>query len=404
MADLLESLMLPNSSQESFHSLPEDPSPSSPPDASSADHDSVPPQPSSQSQTSALQAAGLPIYAVDAYLAAPENKALLHRAPDRKNGAPVQQQQQPRPETDRSQPVSLASKSSYHVGALNLLCQQKGLTPEYQLEGDASIADFGGLLKIGDVTIASDERWHSKKAAKETLAEMGLKNVKDMETTRKQPGAPGEKDKNWIGMLTEYHQHVNPSQGPIYNNYSIGLSFSTTCTIPSRPSLPFGSPTLPFPSKKAARAHAARLAVEHLIDAGELTPDGNPRARKKIKLGSGSAAAVRITDGKGLEVKRDATYTQKVNDAYNLLGLSTPMYVLAPASTSAPSIFSGHAEFPNEPALPGEIGEVRNVFGRKNAKEEIAKGVWEVLQGVAAKRGVKICEKDGEGQGYGDGR
>ncbi len=194
MADLLESLLLQNSSQESFHSLAEHPSPSSPTDPT-ANHDSATPQPSSQSQLPALQAAGLPIYDVDAYLAAPKNAALLHRAPDRRN-APMKP---PQPETDPAQPVSLGSKSTHHTIALNLLCQQKGLQPEYQIDG--SNASFGGLLKVGDVTIASDERWHSKKEAREALAGMGLETVKGVEAKRKEPGTPGEKDKNWIGML-----------------------------------------------------------------------------------------------------------------------------------------------------------------------------------------------------------
>lgn len=197
MADLLRSLVLPNSSQESFHSLAEHPVPSSVTDVST-DHSSDTPQPTSQSQLSALQAAGLPIHSVDAYLAAPENAALLHYAPDRKSANTKQQ----KPGLDPAQPVSLGSKSSHHVTALNLLCQQKGLLPDFQIDGGAYNADFGGLLKIGDVTITSDERWHSKKEAREALAEKGFQTVKDMEKKKKkETSAPSEKDKNWIGIL-----------------------------------------------------------------------------------------------------------------------------------------------------------------------------------------------------------
>lgn len=194
MADLLQSLVLPNSSQESFHSSAEHPSPSSPTHVP-ANSDIL--QSSSQSHSSALQAAGLPIYGVDAYLAAPENAALLRPAPNRKN-APTQQ---PKPEVDSAQPVSLGSKSSHHVSALTILCQQKGLVPDFQIDGDVSNADFGGLLKIGDVTIASDERWHSKKEAREALAEIGLETVKGMEAKKTESSTLGVKDKNWIGML-----------------------------------------------------------------------------------------------------------------------------------------------------------------------------------------------------------
>lgn len=196
MADLLRSLALPNSSQESFHSSAEHPSPSTPIDAAASQNQiSTAHEASSQSQLPALQAVGLPIYGVDAYLAAPENAALLQRAPDRRN-VPTKQ---PNPETDPAQPISLGSKSSHHVTALNLLCQQKGLVLDFQIDGTNS--DFGGLLKVGDVTIASNERWHSKKEVKEALAEKGFDTVKGMEAKRKEPGTAGEKDKNWIGML-----------------------------------------------------------------------------------------------------------------------------------------------------------------------------------------------------------
>ena len=191
--------------------------------------------------------------------------------------------------------------------------------------------------------------------------------------------------------MPEYHQSIDPHKGSVYEDYSVGLSFGATCTIPSRAAQPFGSPSVPYPSKKAARANAARLAVEHLIETGELNPNGSPaKLRKKAKLG----AAVRL-QGQGLEVKKASTYTQKVNEAYGLLGLQTPQYVLAPASDMTPSMFSGYASFPNEPGLPREIGEVRNVFGKKNAKEWIAKGVWELLRELAEKRGVVISEADG---------
>lgn len=135
-----------------------------------------------------------------------------------------------------------------------------------------------------------------------------------------------------------------------------------------------------------------------MIAEGQLNADGSSTSRKKFKLG----AAVRIK-GKGLEVRRGSTYTQKVNDAYHLLGLSTPQYVLRATSDLAPNMISGHASFPNEPRLPKEIGEVRNIYGKKSAKEEVAKGVWQVLQELAEKRGVNISETDGVGGGYEDG-
>ena len=132
-----------------------------------------------------------------------------------------------------------------------------------------------------------------------------------------------------------------------------------------------------------------------MIAEGELYSDGSVKTRKKAKGG----AAVRI-QGIGIEVKRDSTYTQKVNDAYHFLGLQAPQYVLGAASDIAPNMISGYACFPNGPDLPGKIGEVRNVFGKKNAKEEVAKGVWEAMQEMLQKRGANISEINGGGEDH----
>ena len=81
-------------------------------------------------------------------------------------------------------------------------------------------------------------------------------------------------------------------------------------------------------------------------------------------------------------------------DIYPLLGLTSPQYVLKPVSPNAPNMLSGYATFPNSLDVAQEMGEVSNIFGKKKAKEEVAKGVWEVLKALAAKRNVNIAEED----------
>lgn len=79
----------------------------------------------------------------------------------------------------------------------------------------------------------------------------------------------------------------------------------------------------------------------------------------------------------------------------HLLSLPPPMYRLSPASSAAPNLLSGAAYFSGvdaayHPLLSKPVGEVRNLFGKKNGKEECARGVWEVLREVARERGVEI--------------
>jgi len=45
------------------------------------------------------------------------------------------------------------------------------------------------------------------------------------------------------------------------------------------------------------------------------------------------------------------------------------------------------------------MGEVRNVFGKKTAREEIARGVWERLRALAEVRGVRAEEVDVDVEG-----
>lgn len=89
------------------------------------------------------------------------------------------------------------------------------------------------------------------------------------------------------------------------------------------------------------------------------------------------------------------------SDLAPLLSLPPPLYRLYPTSPAAPNLLSGAAHFTgmdaaHHPLLKEPVGEVRNVFGKKNAKEECARGVWEVLRKVAKERGVDVEEVDGE--------
>lgn len=66
---------------------------------------------------------------------------------------------------------------------------------------------------------------------------------------------------------------------------------------------------------------------------------------------------------------------------------------MRPLSADAPNIISGWASFPTSPLFPGPLGEVRNVFGKKNAKEECAKGIWKELIQLARSRGIKVDDE-----------
>lgn len=178
-----------------------------------------------------------------------------------------------------------------------------------------------------------------------------------------------------MSFPTEYH--ISEGSGPVYKEYAIGVGFAYTCNHPSYPGT-FGSATVSFPTKKAARANAAKEAVKYLIDQGLTNPDGSHKSKKKVKLGT----AVKV-EGKKLEVQRDTTYAQRVNgeslplalmtltfvywsmilsgpvlliplfllDLCPILGLTAPTYRLSATADAAPNFLSGAAYFSGEPRL-----------------------------------------------------
>ena len=197
MSDLLASLLVAksNSSQESFHSSCSQSPPSPAPVATSSSSDVNHPA-SSQKQAPAFPDAGFPVTDIDSYLADPKDAASSTPAPDKRSDSQHESTQVTR---NQLEPVSLGSrKPRYHMAALNTLCQTKGLTPIFEIDG---LVDFGGVVKIGGTTITSEERWRSKKDAKEGLAEKSLDVVKTMDAKGKQPETSGEAGKNWVGML-----------------------------------------------------------------------------------------------------------------------------------------------------------------------------------------------------------
>lgn len=111
-----------------------------------------------------------------------------------------------KPETSKAagsldpQPVPLGTpKTSHYTVAFYQLCQERGFVPQFEIDGD-EFDGFGGWLKVGNETIGSEERWRTKKSAKEGLAQKGLGIVKDMDARIKSSAAQAS-EKNWIGLL-----------------------------------------------------------------------------------------------------------------------------------------------------------------------------------------------------------
>ena len=277
---------------------------------------------------------------------------------------------------------------------------------------------------MGTETVGSEQQWRNKKEAREGLAERAIPLVTTMSGRVRHPSGAGTAttttttagqqqsndsgigSKTWVGVLQEYHNATySGSQSPLYSYYQVeGRFFAATCVIPAAiPGKTFGSPTGAFASKKAAQGGAARKAVEALMAEGRIGEDGVTTAgvrggRKKSKGnggsgdgGGGGGPCVRLTEA-GLVVSKSGSFAQRVNDMAPLMGLPAPQYHTEPASAAAPNLLNGYATFNGVPALQGPVGQARNVYGKRNAREEVAKGVWEVLRVLAASRGFEPKE------------
>lgn len=252
--------------------------------------------------------------------------------------------------------------TTHHVGQLNNQCQILGLSARYEIDGDQQVG-FGGYLQLGPHKITMHERWPSKKAAREGLAPKGLAMVKALQQSKRAEEASSAE--NWVGLLHSklghprnqscfisfrststhrlnahtggraflwpclaFHQtcgQTGDGVGPIFTEYTVGSLFACTCLI-SLHSTPFGSESVVYTSKKAARANAAREAMKFLISSGYATPDGKPgpniKPEKSPAPAVGKGKKSGLKNGASADAittvlnNTDAPFAQKVNGEF----------------------------------------------------------------------------------------
>ncbi|KKY24623.1 putative double-stranded rna-binding protein [Diplodia seriata] len=249
---------------------------------------------------------------------------------------------------------------------------------------------------------------------------------------------------NWVGLLGEF---------------TLGANYSMECIMPSEegrgPDEPFGGRNVLFNSKKTAKTNAAREAVRWLRQTGRMPKTGHP-TKKKMKAaqqamaaaannasasapfsfassasggmsgplptpvpigGGGGTASGSESDGGGNSSSssaggppgfKDRSLGEQVMILCKTLGCAQPIYKIAP-DPRVPSMWSGAAYFPHDPAVAAgvvgqsstAVGEVRNVYGKKKAREEVAKKVLKHLKGMQAERQKVVDGVLGVGAGVG---
>jgi hypothetical protein len=155
-----------------------------------------------------------------------------------------------------------------------------------------------------------------------------------------------------------------------------------------------GSRVVSFSDKKKAKRFAAKKAVDWLIENEYMARDGSvPRKpvpaplSKKMNAGvispqpeppqvvapvTSSTGSAKAKVQSPPEADAPMTYVQRVPQLCTRLGIRLPSYQIKPISQGSP-MCDGYADFNGDPLIEGRVGEVKNIFGKKNAREEIAR-------------------------------
>ncbi|KAF2765694.1 hypothetical protein EJ03DRAFT_330773 [Teratosphaeria nubilosa] len=311
--------------------------------------------------------------------------------------------------------------------ALHDICQKLGMVIELDVRETAPQC-FAGSIKIGQAVRIEDKGpFRSKKEAGEALATAALPLMQRFQLDNQQyenKAVAARKSiaehltrENWVGSLQNYVQaHVRGYVVPDYTDYEIKGNkpqFACTVTFPGAPGTPFGSTTEFWPSKAEAKKAAAREAVLWLrsqgavIPATQVLPNPPSKKRKHTEIppqvveadGNSTGLTQALTDVDVNAVTSDSL-PQRVHSMVTFLGFSQPTWdtkpSLPPPGTLARDQSLGGfvdmacvfvaKDVEREPRLAGCIGEVKNVYGRKKAKEMCCLEVLRVLEGIKQSR------------------
>jgi hypothetical protein len=202
----------------------------------------------------------------------------------------------------------------------------------------------------------------------------------------------------WLTYCTEYrnaHPITAPSGAPPTGappglnyeeavlNFSGLLRFAYTIEI-AESSQKFGGSVQTFSNKKDAKQYAAKKAIEWLIANNHMPSDGSVRFAKPpppVQLQPKKRKSLSPSDS-----SPDGTikYATLVPTLCHKLGFGPPRYEIEKTDNTA--LCNGYAIFPGNPIIDGKVGEVFNVFGQKNTKEEIAEIVYSFLKDIERQR------------------
>jgi hypothetical protein len=127
--------------------------------------------------------------------------------------------------------------------------------------------------------------------------------------------------------------------------------------------------------------------VDWLIESQLMPADGSVSFPKKIQHSTPNGQVLQTTSQSSINSTLKSSASQVPELCANL-GFNLPTYVLKRALESEPllPLWNGYAHFNGDPRISGKVGAVESVFGKLNAKEEIAKEVLSFLKDIERQR------------------
>lgn len=206
-----------------------------------------------------------------------------------------------------------------------------------------------------------------------------------------------------LTTATEFQRATGCPQ-PTYTDYQAGTRFACLLHLDGHAE-PFGSLESLHSTKKDARREAARYAIEYFQAQGQWPEDvssaGGIKKKKKEAPSTTTTQPVvppeATTTPTPLPLTSTPSYAQQVAHLAATLSLSTPEWHYTP-HPSDKDFHTVSCFFTRGGPHQGPIGTVRNVFGKKKAKEECARLTLEYLNEVHRQR-ISYGEKMLEGIG-----
>ncbi|KAF3002366.1 hypothetical protein E8E13_000255 [Curvularia kusanoi] len=312
-------------------------------------------------------------------------------------------------ESSTPQPIALGARSSKHIMQLHQKCQALQIpNPSFSFSPFDTLdsgqkwvvaVSFPGLDNAPELQdLTEPSHFNSKQESKEAVSKSAIAILDRLVeegriiAAKKAPGQPSqtppkekeEPGENFVGQLLEF-QNATSFPAPSYEEFQVGTRFACLVSLEGH-ATPFSTLDALFSSKKAARQHAAGCAVAHLKEAGRWPESVSGSGIKKRKatstppLGSASAPA-------------GSSAAAQVQALAHSLGFESPEYRFQTdgGAAAAPDLHTVSCFFRNGGRHAGPIGEVRNVFGRKKAREECARLVLGYLEEVRRER-LKVAE------------